>query len=71
MKRRTHKYLTRQYMLSSDYEIFHYLSKDLAGVNLHHHDFYECYLFISGDVTYLIEGKIYYLEPGDIILLNI
>lgn len=70
MKSKTHKYLTRQYMLSRDYEIFHYSNNDLAGINLHHHDFYECYLFISGDVTYLIEGKTYYLEPGDIILIN-
>lgn len=70
MKRRTHKYLTRQYMLSSDYEVFHYLNNDLASVSLHHHDFYECYFFISGEVTYLIEGKTYYLEPGDIVLIN-
>lgn len=70
MKRKIHKYLSRQYMLSSDYEIFHYLNKDLASINLHHHDFYECYFFISGDVTYLIEGKTYYLKPGDIILIN-
>jgi AraC-like DNA-binding protein len=57
-------------MLPSDYEIFHYSNNDLTGVSLHHHDFYECYLFISGDVTYLIEGKKYYLEPGDVILIN-
>lgn len=70
MKSKTHKYLSRQYMLSSDYEIFHYLNNDLVSVSLHHHDFYECYFFISGDVTYLIEGKSYYLKPGDIILIN-
>lgn len=57
-------------MLSSDYEIFHYLNTDLDIISLHHHDFYEIYLFISGDVTYLIEGKSYCLKPGDIILLN-
>ncbi|MDF2944161.1 MAG: rhaS [Herbinix sp.] len=70
MKTKTHQYLTRQYMLSTDYEIFRYATNDLAVVNLHHHDFYECYLFLSGDVTYLIEGKTYQLEPGDIILVN-
>lgn len=70
MKKKTHKYLTRQYMLSNDYEIFHYSNTDLTSISLHHHDFYECYLFISGDITYLIEGKIYYLRPGDIILIN-
>lgn len=57
-------------MLSRDYEIFHYSDTNLQKVNLHHHDFYECYLFISGDVTYLIEGKTYTLKPGDIILIN-
>lgn len=70
MKRNIHKYLTRQYMLSSDYEIFHYLDNDIESISLHHHDFYECYFFISGDVTYLIEGKTYYLESGDVILIN-
>jgi AraC-like DNA-binding protein len=70
MKRKTHEYLTRQYMLSRDYEIFHYSDNDIKSISLHHHDFYECYLFISGDVTYLIEGKSYYLIPGDIVLIN-
>lgn len=70
MKSKVQEYSTRQYMLSADYEIFHYKNTELTGVNLHHHDFYECYLFISGDVTYHIEGKIYYLKPGDIILIN-
>ena len=70
MKRKIHEYLTRQYMLSRDYEVFHYLTNDIDSVKLHHHDFYECYLLISGDITYLIEGKSYYLEPGDIVLVN-
>jgi len=70
MKKKHHSYQTRQYMLSSDYEIFHYSDTIIKQVNLHHHDFYECYLFISGDVTYLSEGKIYSLKPGDIVLVN-
>lgn len=70
MKKKIHSYQTRQQMLSKDYEIFHYSDTKLEKVNLHHHDFYECYLFISGDVTYLIEGKTYSLRPGDIILIN-
>ena len=70
MKSKIQEYSTRQYMLSSDYEIFHYKNRELSGVSLHHHDFYECYLFISGDVTYFIEGKRYSLEPGDIILID-
>lgn len=70
LKKKLHSYQTRQQMLSKDYEIFHYSDIGLKQVNLHHHDFYECYLFISGDVTYLIEGKTYSLQSGDIILIN-
>lgn len=70
MKKTTRQYLKRQDMLTNDYEVFHYFDKALDRVTLHHHDFYECYLFISGDVTYIIEGKTYFLQPGDIILIN-
>lgn len=70
MRRKTHKYLTRQYMLSADYEIYHYLNDDIRSVSIHHHDFYEIYFFISGNVNYLIEGKSYYLKSGNIALIN-
>lgn len=36
----------------------------------HIHDFYEIYYFISGDVTYNIEGNTYKLRPHDILLIN-
>lgn len=70
MKKTTQQYLKRQSMLTNDYEIFHYFDKAMDRVTLHHHDFYECYLFISGNVTYIVEGKTYSLLPGDIILIN-
>lgn len=70
MRRKTHKYLTRQYMLSTDYELYHYLNDDIESVSIHHHDFYEIYFFISGNVTYLIEGIAYYLKPGNLVLIN-
>jgi AraC-like DNA-binding protein len=70
MKSKIHKYLTRKHMLASDFEIFHFLNADLPFLYLHHHDFYEFYLYISGDVTFLIEGKSYDLKSGDMILIN-
>ncbi|AAK79301.1 AraC-like DNA-binding protein [Clostridium acetobutylicum] len=70
MRRKIHKYMERQYMLSADYEIYHYSNNDIRSVSIHHHDFYEFYFFISGDVTYLIEGKSYCLNSGNIILIN-
>lgn len=70
MKQKRHEYVYRQHMLTTDFEVFHYADVNISGVSLHHHDFYECYLFLGGDVTYLIEGKSYLLKPGDIVLVN-
>ncbi len=70
MKKRFHPYQTRQEMHAKDYEIFYYSDSVLDRVSLHHHDFYECFFFISGNVTYYIEGKTYDLKPGDIVLVN-
>lgn len=70
VKKRTHEYQSRQYMLKNDYEIYHYLNDDIKSVSIHHHDFYELYYFISGDVKYLIEGKVYYLKQGNLVLIN-
>ena len=69
-KKGIHKFLTRKHMLPRDYEVFHFLNTDLPFLYLHHHDFYEFYLYISGNVTYLIEGKSYNLQLGDIVLIN-
>jgi AraC-like DNA-binding protein len=69
-KKGIHEFLTRKHMLPHDYEVFHFLNTDLPFLYLHHHDFYECYLYMSGDVTYLIEGISYNLQLGDIVLIN-
>ena len=42
----------------------------LGEVSLHHHDFYEIYLFLNGSVEYSIESRIYRLLPGDILLIG-
>jgi len=57
-------------MLSGEYEIYRYVDTGMGGVSLHHHDFYECYMFLTGCVTYVIEGRAYDLSPGDIVLIN-
>lgn len=60
----------RQYMINSNFEFFHYKDEPEIEVEFHNHDFYEIYLFISGRVTYLVEGKSYTLKSGDILLVN-
>lgn len=36
----------------------------------HIHESYEIYYFISGDVTYLIEGQAYQISPHDLLIIN-
>lgn len=60
----------RQHMLAQSFEIFHYCDSKLDNVELHHHDFFEIYLFLSGNVDYSIESRIYHLLPGDMLLIS-
>ncbi|MBQ7793297.1 MAG: AraC family ligand binding domain-containing protein, partial [Clostridia bacterium] len=37
---------------------------------LHSHDEYEIFFFIEGDSHYVVEGNIYSLTPGDVIVIR-
>ena len=50
----------RQSMARPDYEIFHYHDRRMQEVPLHH----------RGRVEYLVEGRSYTLEPGDVLLIS-
>lgn len=50
--------------------MFHLKDVSLEEVSLHYHDFDKIIVFWSGNVNYMIEGKSYLLQPGDIILVN-
>ena len=43
----------RQQMRGQTYEIFHYRDTGLGRVSIHHHDFYEIYLFLEGNIEFL------------------
>ena len=60
----------RQFMVSPDFEFYHYRNEPNLKVEYHNHDFYEIYFLISGKVNYIIEGRAYILKPGDILLIN-
>jgi AraC-like DNA-binding protein len=70
MKTGRQRFQTRQLMMTSDFEIYHYFDRGMTSISLHHHDFYEVYLFLDGSVSYQIEGRNYELKPGDIVLIN-
>lgn len=61
---------SRQSMKNKTFEVFHYLDKKPGSVGVHHHNFYEIYLFLGGKVDFMVEGRTYRLEPGDLLLLN-
>lgn len=60
---------TRQHMLSEDFEIFYYDDSNLSGVKPHSHDYYEFYLFLSGNTTMHIHRQEHRLAPGDVIVI--
>ncbi|MBP3673322.1 MAG: helix-turn-helix domain-containing protein [Oscillospiraceae bacterium] len=61
---------SRQSMKNKRFEVFHYRDKKLENISVHHHDFYEIYFFLSGNVSFKVEGRSYHLEPGDLLLIN-
>ncbi|AYD40341.1 AraC family transcriptional regulator [Clostridium fermenticellae] len=56
--------------LKNDFEIFHLKDKKDINFEFHYHNFNKIVIFISGNVTYLIEGKSYKLKPWDILFVN-
>lgn len=61
---------SRRGYLNKDFELFHLKDKKSMEFELHFHDFNKIIIFISGNVTYLIEGKAYKLKPWDILLVS-
>lgn len=70
MATKVQRFDNRQHMRRNTFEIFRYKDAYLKEVALHHHDFYEIYFFLSGNVQYNIESHSYQLAPGDILLIS-
>lgn len=56
--------------LNKDFQFFHLKDRKNMEFDFHSHDFNKIIVFISGNVTYLIEGKAYKLKPWDILLIS-
>ena len=70
MSPKTQRFDNRQHMHNNTFEIFRYRDDYPKEVTLHHHDFYEIYFFLSGNVQYNIENRSYLLTPGDVLLIS-
>lgn len=62
--------LFRYTSTGNGFQYSHTVSDPPQDPNILIHDYYELYYFISGDVTYSIEGQNYELKPHDILVVN-
>lgn len=56
--------------LTGDFRLFHLKDTKAQEIAFHYHDFDKIIIFLTGDVTYLIEGRSYKLLPWDIVLVT-
>ena len=60
----------RQSMKNRQFEVFHYRERRPGNMEVHHHDFFEVYFLLGGEVSFRVEGRTHTLKPGDILLIN-
>ena len=56
--------------LNEDFHFFNLKDQKKNEFEFHYHDFNKIIIFLSGEVTYIIEGKSYKLKPWDILLVG-
>lgn len=57
--------------LNEDCKIFYLSTLAFSqAIDTHYHDFHKILIFLGGIVRYVVEGKEYLLQPGDIVLVN-
>lgn len=62
--------LKKRGYLNEDFMFFKLKDQRKNEFEFHYHDFSKIIIFLSGDVTYIIEGKSYVLRPWDILLVG-
>lgn len=55
--------------LHEDFRLFHIRDQVELELDYHYHEFNKVVIFLSGGVTYVVEGKAYFLQPWDILLV--
>lgn len=61
---------SRRGYLTDDFRLFHLHDTERQEFDFHYHDFDKIIIFLSGSVTYLIEGRAYELQPYDMVLVH-
>ncbi len=56
--------------LNEDFRLFHIKDQLELEFEYHYHEFDKLVVFLSGRVNYIMEGKSYFLQPWDILLVS-
>ena len=63
------EYEKRGYLLEN-FRLFHLATPQAPNVELHYHAFCKILLLLSGKGSYVVEGRRYLLQPGDMVLIG-
>ena len=55
--------------LHEDFRLFHIRDQVELELRYHYHEFNKIVVFLAGKVTYMVEGKAYFLQPWDVLLV--
>ena len=61
-------FTVRQYMLAKDFELYYYNDVNLRSVEMHQHDYVECYFFLEGKVEMQLNRQKCQPVPGDVLI---
>lgn len=56
--------------LHEDFRLFHIRDQRELDIEYHYHAFDKVVVFLGGRVNYIMEGKSYYLQPWDVLLVG-
>lgn len=62
-------YEKRGYLLE-DFRLFHLRDPQGPAVDYHYHDFHKLVFLVSGAGSYVVEGRRYVLNPGDVVFVG-
>ncbi len=63
------RYEKRGYLLEN-FRLFHLNSRQLEDIPYHYHEFCKLVLLVSGSGSYVVDGKRYLLQPGDVVRIG-
>lgn len=63
-------FVVRYDMESQNFELNYLITTTPFHITYHNHDYHEILYFVSGRLRYMIEGTVYNLRPGDILVTH-